>query len=313
MRNIIDINSEWMLSTDKNNPDVTIHKRILPLLKEDTYCYYLELLSAVSSMDIFINGEKIASHTGSFSPFYLDITDRIVNGDNELDIHCNGDVPCQSASLVIVGKTHFQMGAAGLAIVPTSITAASASIRICAHGNHLPENALISYTVLTTSGMMLANKSVPAHTPEYVCHLTSPHLWNGSISPDLYVVIAGLIIDGQVEDQVILPFGLRTVNALSGNLISVNGTALPENGLLFTLEADPYAYDDMDESGTCVCVDFTDLCQNTTSEEDCQKQLISYVQENAYHPCILCWKLPEGYEEYASVLRETDPTRPVLF
>lgn len=68
---------------------------------------------------------------------------------------------------------------------------------------------MISYTVLTTTGTMLANKSVPASAPEYICHLTNPCLWNGKTSPKLYVVVAGLIVNGATEDQIVLPFGLQ--------------------------------------------------------------------------------------------------------
>lgn len=49
MRNIIDINSEWILSTEKKEEGTSVHKRILPLYKEDDYAYYLEFLSAALS------------------------------------------------------------------------------------------------------------------------------------------------------------------------------------------------------------------------------------------------------------------------
>ena len=46
MRNILNINSDWILSTEKTPDGKAVHKRILPLNKEDEYCYYLELLGA---------------------------------------------------------------------------------------------------------------------------------------------------------------------------------------------------------------------------------------------------------------------------
>ena len=42
MRNILNINSDWILSTEKTQDGKAVHKRILPLNKEDEYCYYLE-------------------------------------------------------------------------------------------------------------------------------------------------------------------------------------------------------------------------------------------------------------------------------
>ena len=59
MRNILNINSDWILSTEKTPDGKAVHKRILPLNKEDAYCYYLELLGAAPSMEVFVNQEKI--------------------------------------------------------------------------------------------------------------------------------------------------------------------------------------------------------------------------------------------------------------
>ena len=110
MRNILNINSDWILSTEKTPDGKAVHKRILPLNKEDEYCYYLELLGAAPSMEVFVNQEKIGAHTGSYTLYRVDVTDQIVNGDNELDIVCDSEVPCLDASLIVVGKHHFSSG-----------------------------------------------------------------------------------------------------------------------------------------------------------------------------------------------------------
>ena len=155
MRNILNINSDWILSTEKTPDGKAVHKRILPLNKEDEYCYYLELLGAAPSMEVFVNQEKIGAHTGSYTLYRVDVTDQIVNGDNELDIVCDSEVPCLDASLIVVGKHHFSLdhfGDAGLTVIPQEISTSSASIRITAHAKNLPEDSMISYTVLTTTG-----------------------------------------------------------------------------------------------------------------------------------------------------------------
>jgi beta-galactosidase/beta-glucuronidase len=107
-------------------------------------------------------------------------------------------------------------------VIPQEISTSSASIRITAHAKNLPEDSMISYTVLTTTGTMLANKSVPASAPEYICHLTNPCLWNGKTSPKLYVVVAGLIVNGSTEDQIVLPFGLRDLSMESNSSVLVH-------------------------------------------------------------------------------------------
>lgn len=76
MRNILNINSDWILSTEKTPDGKAVHKRILPLNKEDEYCYYLELLGATPSMEVFVNQEKIGDHTGSYTLYRVDVTCR---------------------------------------------------------------------------------------------------------------------------------------------------------------------------------------------------------------------------------------------
>lgn len=238
-------------------------------------------------MEVFVNQEKIGDHTGSYTLYRVDVTDQIVNGDNELDIVCDSEVPCLDASLIVVGKHHFSLdhfGDAGLTVIPQEISTSSASIRITAHAKTLPEDAMISYTVLTTTGTMLANKSVPVSAPEYICHLTNPCLWNGKTSPKLYVVVAGLIVNGATEDQIVLPFGLRNLSMESNGSVLVNGLCVPEKDLIRTLESDPFVYDDMDEDGSFACVELKELCDIAADEEDCKNLLTEYVLQNAYHP-----------------------------
>lgn len=194
MRNIIDINSEWFCPQKKRGGQLCPQKN-LPLYKEDDYAYYLEFLSAAPVIEISLNGEKIAVHNGSFTIFRVDVTDKIVNGDNELDVCCTGDCPAVVANLILVESTHFSLdhyGDAGMLVQPSEVMASSASVKLRAYTNCVPEDAMISYTVLTTTGTMLANKSVPASSPEYVCHLSNPNLWQGKASPALYVAVCSL-------------------------------------------------------------------------------------------------------------------------
>ena len=72
-------------------------------------------------------------------------------------------------------------------------------------------------------------------------------------------------------------------------------------------------YDDMDEDGSFACVELKELCDIAADEEVCRNLLTEYVLQNAYHPSILCWKLPENHADFAALIRELDSTRPVLF
>ena len=177
----------------------------------------------------------------------------------------------------------------------------------------LKENAKKEAELIISEARNNANKSVPVSAPEYICHLTNPCLWNGKTSPKLYVVVAGLIVNGSTEDQIVLPFGLRDLSMESNSSVLVNGLCVPEKDLIRTLESDPFVYDDMDEDGSFACVELKELCDIAADEKDCRNLLTEYVLQNAYHPSILCWKLPEDHADFAALLRELDSTRPVLF
>jgi len=99
----------------------------------------------------------------------------------------------------------------------------------------------------------------------------------------------------------------------SNGSVLVNGLCVPEKDLIRTLESDPFVYDDMDGDGSFACVELKELCDIAADEEDCRNLLTEYVLQNAYHPSILCWKLPEDHADFAALLRELDSTRPVLF
>ena len=85
----------------------------------------------------------------------------------------------------------------------------------------------------------------------------------------------------------------------SNGSVLVNGLCVPEKDLIRTLESDPFVYDDMDEDGSFACVELKELCDIAADEEDCKNLLTEYVLQNAYHPSILCWKLPEDHADFA--------------
>lgn len=317
MRNIIDINSDWLPATV---PDVLpqgqkMYKRILPLNKEAEYVYYLEFISSVPNVELFLNEEKIDVHHGRYTIFRFDVTEQIVNGDNELDVLCDSDHPMLLANLIVVEKTHFSLdhfGDNGLSVRVTDASSQKASVHICASVTGSTENVMISYTVLTASGMMLANKSVPASHPEYECKLTKPSLWRGVTSPALYIAVASLAVNGSVTDQIVLPFGLTKVTASDHSDLLLNGTCIPQKDLTTSFDADPFVYDDADEDGTMLCCDLRTLCEEASDEADCKNQLTEYVLQHSYHPSILCWKLPKQWETLSSHVQELDPSRPVI-
>ena len=114
-----------------------------------------------------------------------------------------------------------------------------------------------------------------------------PMLWNGKTSPKLYVVVAGLIVNGATEDQDRL-FGLRNLSMESNGSVLVNGLCVPEKDLIRTLNLIHLSMTIWTRDGSFACVELKELCDIAADEEDCRNLLTEYVLQNAYHPSILC-------------------------
>ena len=209
MRNIIPIQSDW---SSYQNEGYSYYKQILPLEKESDTVYYVSFQGNIPEMTILCNDEEITSCKGDVSVFHADLTRAIMNGDNELlicsTVPFSEDGSCE-VELVLVNQCHFALSlenSPSITIQPEQVSSEKAEIRICASVLNAPEDAMISYTILDASNMILANKSVPVSSPEYVSHLNHPHLSPDIENPYYYTLVATLSAGGTVVDQLVYAF-----------------------------------------------------------------------------------------------------------
>lgn len=205
---------------------------------------WLEFDAISRKAEIWLNGEKVGSHAGGFSRFRLDVTGHLKPGaDNLLAIRVDNAKPqagsdtadilplvgdffvhggiYRPARMVLTGQQHFDLLDAGGAGVYASTRSVGRNVAEVAVKSRLRSETGTSGqlrlrlqradgTTAATSTQAVAFGSGSVEVDQ-VLKVTAPHLWDGVNDPYLYTLVAELLTtEGQVQDTVSFPFGIRT-------------------------------------------------------------------------------------------------------
>ena len=187
--------------------------------------YYLEIKGANSSADVYLNGEKLASHDGGYSTWRVDLTDKLTiqnllviavdNSANErvypqmADFTFYGGI-YRDVNIICVNDSHFELdyyGTPGIKITP-EIKGNDAEIEIEVYVTNGKIGQDIHYVIEDKEGNVVAETTT--NDTKVVLGIPSVHLWHGRKDPYLYTAKAELVSDGIVLDNVSSRFGCRT-------------------------------------------------------------------------------------------------------
>jgi beta-galactosidase len=219
-----------------------------------------EAVSEVAT--VYLNGQQIGDHRGSFTAFCLELTPFLKYGQaNELRVRVDNSVTRAIAPLAgdfnldggiyrplclittdPVCVTPLDYASPGVFLTTEALDDKQAQVEIRTEiSNGLP--AAVSAQVITeikdASGQIVASNStalaLPAGntTQEVVQNVTiaSPHAWNGRKDPYLYSASVRVVRDGQMADEVVQPLGLRTVQITDAQGFLLNGQPYPIHGV----------------------------------------------------------------------------------
>ena len=219
------------------------------LLKSDLPAnekYFLEILGANSSADVYVNGKHLAHHDGGYSTWRVDITAELAE-ENEVaiivDNSPNETVYPQMAdftfygglyrdiNIVCVPATHFDLeyyGGKGLAITP-AVNGENADVAVEVWVTDFKEGDELVYTVYDKE----ENQIAQVKTADTTASLTieNVHLWNGRKDPYLYCCEVELVRGGEVIDAVCSRFGCRTFVIDPDRGFILNGEEYPLRGV----------------------------------------------------------------------------------
>jgi beta-galactosidase len=201
--------------------------------------YFLRFEAASSVADVYLNGESLGEHRGSFGAFAFEITTNLsasgtnvlavrVDNAKELDIApLSGDFSVygglyRPVHLIVTGDENFTLtdhGSPGVAWLQTSVTETQAALDVTAqisNGTKRKQPLTFVASVFDGQGNLVASNeqkiALAANmTAPYPLRIVvpQPHLWNGRKDPYLYRAVVELRTADGVVDSVEQPLGLR--------------------------------------------------------------------------------------------------------
>ncbi len=208
---------------------------------------------------IYLNGELLGEHRGAFTAFCYELTPRLrFGGRNELRVQVDNspqaDVPPISgdfnmdgglyrpAHLLVTGAaciSPLDFASSGVYVTPKSISDAAAQIEVktvVSSGAVESGSLRLETQIENAAGQPVTHATQRVQGGEAthgVAALTlpAPHRWNGCKDPYVYSARVRLYLDDTMLDEVIQPFGVRTVGISQEEGFLLNGRPYPIQGV----------------------------------------------------------------------------------
>lgn len=226
-----------------------LHKADLP--KADLY--FLEILGANSSADVYLNGKKLKSHDGGYSTWRVNITDALEEKNLvviAVDNAANEQVYPQMAdftfygglyrdvNIIAVSSSHFDLeyyGGPGVRVTP-AINGSDANVEVEVYLTGAKEGQKLAYAVRDREGNVVAEgvDTVTADdkiTMKALLTIPNVNLWHGTKNPYLYTAEVILKEGETALDGVSTRFGCRTFQIDPEKGFILNGESYPLRGV----------------------------------------------------------------------------------
>ena len=208
--------------------------------------YYLEINGANSSAEVYLNGEKKASHDGGYSTWRVDITDSLK--DENLLVIAVDNAPndrvypqvadftfygglYRDVNIICVNESHFDLdyyGGPGIKVTPVMDGGnANVEVEVFLTGSKMGQ--YLQYTVYDAAGEVVAN--IASDETKVNFTIENAHLWHGRKDPYLYTVAVYLVQEKEILDTVSTRFGCRSFEIDPERGFILNGEEYPLRGV----------------------------------------------------------------------------------
>lgn len=202
---------------------------------------YVRLEGANVNAEVSLNGRRIGGHKGGYSAFQFDLTDALVPGENELAVAVSNEpdptvYPATAdytffgglyrrVCLLCFDGPHFslaQHGSLGVFVTPSP----DGQVRVRAYTDG---GRRLRARIAAPDGAPAAEAeaAVGEEYTELSLRVDSPALWEGVAAPRLYQLTLRL----DDADELVIPFGFRSVAADADRGFQLNGRPCPLHGV----------------------------------------------------------------------------------
>ena len=208
--------------------------------------YYIEVKGANASAELYVAGEKLATHHGGYSTWRADITEKLQektlivfavdNAANETVYPQMADFTFygglyRDVNIICVSESHFDLdyyGGPGIKVTPV-VDGCDANVEAEVFLTNSKMGQSIRYTVYDARENVVARKESCETKVSFT--IENAHKWHGRKDPYLYCLEAELVEDGRVLDRVRTRFGCRSYKIDPENGFILNGEAYPLRGV----------------------------------------------------------------------------------
>ena len=208
--------------------------------------YYIEINGANSSADLYVGGEKLATHHGGYSTWRVDITEKLQdktlivlavdNAANETVYPQTADFTFygglyRDVNIVCVSESHFDLdyyGGPGIKVTPI-VDGSNANVEAEVFVTNSKMGQSVRYTVYDAQENVIAQQESSDTKVSFT--IENVHKWHGRKDPYLYCLEAELVEDGKVLDNVCTRFGCRSYKIDPENGFILNGEEYPLRGV----------------------------------------------------------------------------------
>ena len=212
-----------------------------PVFDKATEDVYLVFEGVNASCEVFLNEESIIKHDGGYSTFRANVTS-LLKDENELRLIVDNSVSdrvypqnadftfyggiYRDVYFLVVAKRRFDLdyyGGPGLKYT-TVVNGKDAVVNVTTYSNSAEQVAIELYDA---NDKLIAS----AKGPEASLEVKNAHLWNGIKDPYLYKLVAKIMENDKIIDEVSCNAGIRTFRVDPKKGFFLNGKAYPLHGV----------------------------------------------------------------------------------
>ena len=312
-----------------------VYRKTIPAYEGRTF---IEINGASIVCEVFINGAFVGRHENGYSMFRFDITDYLRNGKNLLEIavdnSANEFLYPEMADFTFYGGLYRDVNIicevcesrfalldkSRCGVYITSRTDGTVFVKSVIEGE--AENLVKEFVISDAEGNEVASAVTDKDTAKL--EIENPVIWNGMQNPYLYTLVARLIKDGEIIDEVSDRFGIRRFYFDNENGFFLNGEHLKLKGVsrhqdwenigyaltekehaadislikevgansirLAHYQHDSKFYDMCDETGFLVWAEIPVISRFSKKKQPQAKLMLEeLIKQNYNHPSIFCW------------------------
>lgn len=318
---------------------------------------FLRFEGVGSVADVYVNGTFAGNHLGAYSAFVVELTKLLEYGEpNRITVKVNNEprpdvIPINNTlfgvyggiyrpvELIVTDKVNISVtdyASPGVYISQKSVTPQSAEVEVkvkVENKNYVARDLSLVTSIYDMEDHFVVREETPVTVTPQGRHfftqdftLKNPRLWQGLEDPYLYKVVARLVSDGEVIDEVVQPLGLRRFELKAGDGMYLNGKKVPMHGVcrhqdwwgsgsalsneqhdtdlaiireigattirFAHYQQSEYIYDKCDSIGFMIWAEIPYVNRVSTREaNNARQQLVELIRQNYNHPSIYVWGL----------------------